>query len=152
MTPLIPLDRIAPELWMKDEGRGPRGSWLDRFPGRGANFEELLQPPALTPEAIEIIRDEIVRELGSDVVIVSDFAVPPGAMRLAIDTGLEVLRLHGFLPSIRGAMALRARPHAGRVVVINPESGLRDLHVYARRFSNAAAVETDKLGGLITPR
>jgi hypothetical protein len=73
-------------------------------------------------------------------------------MRAAMEAGLEVLRLHGFLPSIRGAMALAARPLTGQVVVINPESGLRDLHIYARRFPQIAQSETDKLGGLITPR
>jgi hypothetical protein len=152
VTPLIPLDRIAPDLWMKDEGRGPTGCWLDRYPQRTVGFDELLRPPPLSIEAIEAIRDEVAQELGSDVLIVSDFAVPPGSLRVAIDSGLEVLRVHGFLPSIRGAIALFARPKQGRVVVINPESGLRDLHVYARSFPGGTLAETNKLGGLITPR
>jgi hypothetical protein len=150
VTPLIALDRIAPDLWMKDEGRGPTGSWLDRCQRDNVTFEDLLKPPPLTREALDLIASEVREQLGAGVVLVSD--VYGVSLRTAIDTGLEVLRLHGFLPSIRGARALAGRPKSGRVVVINPESGLRDLHVYARRFPQVAQSETDKLGGLITPR
>ncbi|HET8550234.1 MAG TPA: hypothetical protein VFL57_19620 [Bryobacteraceae bacterium] len=151
MTPLIALDRIARELWIKDEGCGPTGSWLDRFAPAGVTFEDLLEPPPLTPEALAAVTAEVAQQAGADVTIVSE----PHAgvsVREAVDAGLEVLRLHGFLPSIRAAKALVSRPQSGRVVVINPQSGLRDLHVYARRFARTVQEETDKLGGLITPR
>jgi hypothetical protein len=150
MTPLIALDGIAPDLWMKDEGRGPTGSWLDRFPREAVAFHDLLESPPLTREALDAIAGEVWEQLGVDVVLVSE--ADGVSVGTAIDTGLEVLRLHGFLPSIRGAMALAARPKSGRIVVVNPESGLRDLHVYRRRFPQVAQGETDKLGGLITPR
>ena len=151
MTPLIALDRIAPGLWMKDEGRGPTGSWLDRYPTGTVTLEQLMRPPVLRPDALAAIREEIARELGEEIAVVAE---PAGdaTVAAAIDAGLEVLRVHGFLPSLRGAMALLARPRAGRVVVINPESGLRDLHVYGRRFPQMVQSEADKLGGLITPR
>jgi hypothetical protein len=151
VTPLIALDRIAPDLWMKDEGGGATGCWLDRVPGERITLDDILHPPALTADVLRLIAVEIAEQVGPDAVIVTEAAtaVP---VRAAIDAGLEVLHLHGFLPSIRGAMALVSRPQTGPVVVINPESGFRDLHVYARRFPHVAQSETDKLGGLITPR
>jgi hypothetical protein len=151
VTPLIALDRIAPDLWMKDEGRGPTGCWLDRVPRERVTFENILHPPPLGEEALRAIAAEILEQVGPDAVIGTNPATSV-SLRDAIDAGLQVLHLHGFLPSIRGAMALVSRPRSGRVVVINPESGLRDLHVYARRFPQLVQSETDKLGGLITPR
>jgi threonine synthase len=39
-----------------------------------------------------------------------------------------------------------------RMVIYNTGSGLKYLEAYSTRFPRNAAGETDKLGGLITPR
>jgi len=78
-----------------------------------------------------------------------------------LEAGLQMARLEGVLPSPEGAACAAAIPklvEAGaldpheRVVLINTAGGLRSLEVWARRLGPAPAAETDKLGGLITPR
>ena len=39
-----------------------------------------------------------------------------------------------------------------KIVIYNTGSGLKYLEAYSTRFPRTAAGETDKLGGLITPR
>lgn len=75
--------------------------------------------------------------------------------------GLDMARLEGVLPSLEGAAAAAAIPKLlasgalhqdQRVVLVNTGSGQKGLHVWARRLATEACAETDKLGGLITPR
>jgi threonine synthase len=72
----------------------------------------------------------------------------------ALELGLELAAAEAILPSPAGAECLAAaRDHRGSVVVINPASGSRYAALYARRLPNLyRTAETDKLGGLITPR
>jgi threonine synthase len=89
------------------------------------------------------------------------FPARVGSLREAVDAGLMLARLEGILPSRDGAASM-ATLHAlvsdgtlsrdEQVVVVNPASGLRSLEIYARRFPRTHQLETDKLGGLVTPR
>jgi threonine synthase len=94
-----------------------------------------------------------VRESGGTAIAVSDedmleagvhmasdegiFAAPEGAA--CVDAAARLLRSH-FLQS------------TDRIVIYNTGSGLKYPEAYATRFPRSAAGETDKLGGLITPR
>lgn len=84
-----------------------------------------------------------------------------GGLRESIDTGLEMARLAGVLPSVESAACLtgiRRRVEDGTlargdtVVLVNTAAGMLYAEIYARRFAGGAVIETDKLGGLITPR
>jgi threonine synthase len=65
------------------------------------------------------------------------FAAPEGA---ACVTACEKLLASGFL-----------KPE-DRIVLYNTGTGLKYGEAYATRFPRASSGETDKLGGLITPR
>jgi threonine synthase len=94
-----------------------------------------------------------VRESGGTAVAVSDEALVDAGIRLATEEGIfaapegaacvaaaERLIAEGFLKS------------SERMVIYNTGSGLKYLEAYSVRFPRVAAGETDKLGGLITPR
>jgi len=94
-----------------------------------------------------------VRESGGTAIAVSDEALVDAGIRLATEEGIfaapegaaciaaaERLLAEGFLRS------------SDRMVIYNTGSGLKYLEAYSTRFPRVAAGETDKLGGLITPR
>ncbi len=94
-----------------------------------------------------------VRESGGTAIAVSDEALVDAGIRLATEEGIfaapegaacvaaaERLIAEGFLKS------------SERMVIYNTGSGLKYLEAYSVRFPRNAAGETDKLGGLITPR
>jgi threonine synthase len=94
-----------------------------------------------------------VRQSGGTAIAVSDEALVDAGIRLAGEEGIfaapegaaciaaaERLISEGFLKS------------SDRMVIYNTGSGLKYLEAYSVRFPRVAAGETDKLGGLITPR
>ncbi|MDP9055659.1 MAG: threonine synthase [Acidobacteriota bacterium] len=94
-----------------------------------------------------------VRESGGTAVAV------PGAERL--DAGIRLASEEGVFVSPEGAACVVAAERLLRegflkrddkIVICNTASGLKYLEAYSTRFPRNAAGETDKLGGLITPR
>ncbi len=96
---------------------------------------------------------QAVRESGGTAIAVSDEALVDAGIRLASEEGIfaapegaaciaaaERLIAEGFLKA------------SERMVIYNTGSGLKYLEAYSVRFPRVAAGETDKLGGLITPR
>jgi threonine synthase len=96
---------------------------------------------------------QAVRESGGCAVAVSD--------RDLIDAGLRLAAEEGIFAAPEGAACVAAaerlirdgflKPDA-RIVIYNTGSGLKYLEAWSVRFPRTAAGETDKLGGLITPR
>jgi threonine synthase len=94
-----------------------------------------------------------VRESGGTAVAVPDAALIDAGIRLATEDGLfvapegaacvaaaEILIREGFLNA------------DDRILIYNTGSGLKYLEAYGARFPRRTEDETDKLGGLITPR
>ncbi len=78
-----------------------------------------------------------------------------------MDAGIRLASEEGIFAAPEGAACIAAaeRLIAGgflkaseRMVIYNTGSGLKYLEAYSVRFPRVAAGETDKLGGLITPR
>ncbi|HZL57156.1 MAG TPA: threonine synthase, partial [Bryobacteraceae bacterium] len=96
---------------------------------------------------------QAVRESGGTAVAVSD--------RALIDAGIQLAEEEGIFAAPEGAACVAAAERlisegflgkGERMVIYNTGSGLKYLEAYSTRFPRNAAGETDKLGGLITPR
>ncbi len=96
---------------------------------------------------------DAVRASGGTAIAVTDDET--------LDAGVELAESEGLFVAPEGAAcfaALRRLLANGfltsgeRIVVYNTGSGLKYLETYATRFPRSAGGETDKLGGLITPR
>jgi threonine synthase len=96
---------------------------------------------------------EAVRESGGTAIAVSD--------EVLIDAGLQLAAEEGIFIAPEGAACLAATERLVRdgflarddqIVIYNTGSGLKYLEAYSTRFARTPAGETDKLGGLITPR
>jgi threonine synthase len=94
-----------------------------------------------------------VRESGGCAIAVSD--------RELMDAGIRLASNEGIFAAPEGAACAAAAERLVRdgflkpddkVVIYNTGSGLKYLEAYSVRFPRTAAGETDKLGGLITPR
>ena len=94
-----------------------------------------------------------VRESGGTAVAVPDAALIDAGIRLAAEEGLFV--------APEGAACVAAAERLiregflkadDRIVIYNTGSGLKYLEAYGAKFPREKASETDKLGGLITPR
>jgi threonine synthase len=94
-----------------------------------------------------------VRQSGGTAIAVSD--------RELMDAGIRLASNEGIFAAPEGAACVAAAERLVRdgflkpddqVVIYNTGSGLKYLEAYSVRFPRTAAGETDKLGGLITPR
>jgi threonine synthase len=94
-----------------------------------------------------------VRESGGTAIAVSDTEL--------IDAGIQLATEEGIFISPEGAACVVGVEKLLRdgflkrddqIVIYNTGSGLKYLEAYSTRFPRTAAGETDKLGGLITPR
>jgi threonine synthase len=94
-----------------------------------------------------------VRQSGGTAIAVSDEAL--------IDAGIRLAEEEGIFAAPEGAACVAAAErliaegflkHEDRIVIYNTGSGLKYLEAYSTRFPRTASGETDKLGGLITPR
>ena len=94
-----------------------------------------------------------VRESGGTAIAISDNEL--------IDAGIQLAAEEGMFVAPEGAACVAAAEklirrgflkHEDRIVIYNTGSGLKYLETYATRFPRTASGETDKLGGLITPR
>jgi threonine synthase len=96
---------------------------------------------------------QAVRESGGTAIAVSDHDL--------IDAGIRLASEEGIFAAPEGAACIAAAQRliaegflkpAERILIYNTGSGLKYLEAYSTRFPRVAAGETDKLGGLITPR
>jgi threonine synthase len=94
-----------------------------------------------------------LRESGGIAVSISDEEM--------LDEGILLSTLEGVFPAPEGGAcvaAVRKLLQTGflkpdeKVVMYNTGSGLKYLEAYSSRFYRSSGSETDKLGGLITPR
>jgi len=79
----------------------------------------------------------------------------------ALDSGIELAETEGIFAAPEGAACVAAIPKllaskklkaSDRIVIYNTGAGLKYLEAYSTRFPRNAGGESDKLGGLITPR
>jgi threonine synthase len=96
---------------------------------------------------------QAVRESGGTAIAISDTEL--------IDAGIQLATEEGLFVAPEGAACIAAAEKLirsgflkrdDRMVIYNTGSGLKYLETYATRFPRTASGETDKLGGLITPR
>jgi threonine synthase len=94
-----------------------------------------------------------VRESGGTAIAVPDSEL--------IDAGIQLAAEEGIFASPEGGACIAAAErllrdgflnHDDKIVIYNTGSGLKYLEAYSTRFPRVPAGETDKLGGLITPR
>jgi threonine synthase len=94
-----------------------------------------------------------VRESGGTAIAVADAEL--------IDAGIQLAAEEGIFASPEGGACVAAAERLIRegflksdekIVIYNTGSGLKYLEAYSTRFPRNPAGETDKLGGLITPR
>jgi threonine synthase len=94
-----------------------------------------------------------VRESGGTAIAVPDAEL--------IDAGIQLAAEEGIFASPEGGACVAAAERLIRdgflkrddqIVIYNTGSGLKYLEAYSTRFPRMPAGETDKLGGLITPR
>jgi threonine synthase len=96
---------------------------------------------------------QAVRESGGTAIAVTDEAL--------MDAAVEVASKGGIFPAPETGACFAALPELlrrgvlqrdERIVIFNTGTGLKYLEAFSARFRRVAARETDKLGGLITPR
>ncbi|MES1262493.1 MAG: threonine synthase [Acidobacteriota bacterium] len=96
---------------------------------------------------------QAVRESHGTAIAVSDEAL--------IDAGIRLASEEGIFAAPEGAACVAAAERLikegflkadEKLVIYNTGSGLKYLEAYSTRFPRTASGETDKLGGLITPR
>jgi threonine synthase len=94
-----------------------------------------------------------VRESGGTAIAVPD--------RELMDAGIKLAAEEGIFAAPEGAACVAAAERLVRegflkpddkIVIYNTGSGLKYLEAYSVRFPRVSAGQTDKLGGLITPR
>ncbi len=96
---------------------------------------------------------QAVRESAGAAIAVSDHDL--------IDAGIRLATEEGIFAAPEGAACIAAAQRliaegflkpSERILIYNTGSGLKYLEAYSTRFPRVAAGETDKLGGLITPK
>ncbi len=96
---------------------------------------------------------QAVRESGGTAIAVPDSEI--------LDAGLRLASEEGIFASPEGGACVAAAARLlesgfldrdDQIVIYNTGSGLKYLEAWSTRLPRAAAGETDKLGGLITPR
>jgi threonine synthase len=94
-----------------------------------------------------------VRESGGTAIAVADGELIDAGIQLASDEGLFISP-EGAACVVAAEKLLRDGflKRDEKIVIYNTGSGLKYLEAYSTRFSRMASSETDKLGGLITPR
>lgn len=94
-----------------------------------------------------------VRDSGGTAIAVSDAE--------ALSAGADLAATEGIFAAPEGAACVAAIPKLlasgaltadERIVIYNTGAGLKYLEAYSTRFPRLSGGETDKLGGLITPR
>jgi len=126
------------------------GAEVSRFWDGAATVASGLRVPKPLGDRLTL---QAVRESGGTAIAVSDYDL--------IDAGIRLAEEEGIFAAPEGAACIAAAERLiqegflkpdNRMVVYNTGSGLKYLEAYSTRFPRMAAGETDKLGGLITPR
>jgi threonine synthase len=101
----------------------------------------------------DVLMLRAIRESGGTAIAVTD--------QETLDSGIELASAEGMFAAPEGGACVAAlkkllangflKPDE-RIVIYNTGSGLKYLEAYSTRFPRNVASETDKLGGLITPR
>ena len=126
------------------------GAETSRFWDGAATVASGLRVPKPLGDRLTL---QAVRESGGTALAVSD--------RALIDAGIRLAEEEGIFAAPEGAACVAAAERlisegflksGERMVIYNTGSGLKYLEAYSTRFPRDAAGETDKLGGLITPR
>jgi threonine synthase len=126
------------------------GTEASRFWNGAATVAAGLRVPKPLGDRLTL---QAVRESGGCAVAVAD--------RELMDAGIQLASEEGIFAAPEGAACVAAAERllrdgflkaSDRIVVYNTGSGLKYLESYSVRFPRVASGETDKLGGLITPR
>jgi threonine synthase len=101
----------------------------------------------------DVLMLRAIRESGGCALAVSDHEALDGGIELASDEGMFAAPEGGAcVAALRKLLASGFLKPEERIVIYNTGSGLKYLEAYSTRFPRVAGGETDKLGGLITPR
>lgn len=126
------------------------GAEVSRFWDGASTVASGLRVPKPLGDRLSL---QAIRESGGTAVAVSDWDL--------IDAGIRLAEEEGIFAAPEGAACISAAERlisegflksSDRMVIYNTGSGLKYLEAYSTRFPRNAAGETDKLGGLITPR
>ena len=94
-----------------------------------------------------------VRESGGTAIAVPDSELLAAGIKLAAEEGIFVCPEGGACVAAAERLISEGfLKHDDQIVIYNTGSGLKYLEAYSTRFPRVAGGETDKLGGLITPR
>jgi threonine synthase len=127
---------------------------------KGAERSEFFENAATVASGLRVPKPlgdflilRAVRDGGGTAIAVSD--------EEALDAGILLSELEGIFAAPEGAACVAAIPRLlesgaikadERVVIYNTGAGLKYLEAYSTRYPRSAGGESDKLGGLITPR
>jgi threonine synthase len=101
----------------------------------------------------DVLMLRAIRESGGCALAVSDHEALDGGIELASDEGMFAAPEGGAcVAALKKLLASGFLKAEERIVIYNTGSGLKYLEAYSTRFPRVAGGETDKLGGLITPR
>jgi threonine synthase len=142
-------------LYPTGSGLGMTGMWkafaeLEALGWIGAKRPKMI---GVQPEGRRSVDLQAVRESGGTLVPVPGEHLIDAGIRLASDDGIFV-EPEGAACVVAAERLLREGllKREDKIVIYNTGSGLKHWEAYSTRFPRAAAGETDKLGGLITPR
>jgi threonine synthase len=94
-----------------------------------------------------------IRESKGCAIAVSDAEMLDGGIEMASEEGIFPAPEGGAcVAAVRKLLASRFLEPTERVVIYNTGTGLKYLEAYSVRFARLPGGETNKLGGLITPR
>lgn len=142
-------------LYPTGSGLGMLGVWkaFDEMHALGWINGKRPKMIGVQPEGRRKVELSAVRDSGGTMV-----AVPEGQL---IDAAIRLAGEDGIFAEPEGAACVAAAERLLRegflkgeekIVIYNTGSGLKFVERFATRFRRAAAGETEKLGGLITPR
>jgi threonine synthase len=141
----VQADGCAPMVKAFNEGKDTAEFWQN-----AATVSSGLRVPKPLGDFLIL---KAVRESHGTCIAVSD--------RESLEAGVEAARLDGIFPAPEGAAcfaALRKLIASGflkpeeKIVIYNTGAGLKYLEAYSTLYPRWMDSETDKLGGLITPR
>jgi threonine synthase len=94
-----------------------------------------------------------IRETGGVAIAISDEEMLDAGVELATEEGIFAAPEGGAcVAAVRKLIDSRYLHPSARIVIYNTGAGTKYLEAYSTRFPRSFATETDKLGGLITPR
>lgn len=126
------------------------GTEVSRFWDAASTVASGLRVPKPLGDRLSL---QAIRESHGTAIAISDSAL--------IDAGIQLAEEEGLFAAPEGAACIAAAERLiaegflkadDQLVIYNTGSGLKYLEAYSTRFPRVASGETDKLGGLITPK